>query len=1260
MMERRKKGTEFPRKECIIKSFYINYLLRKELPSGDSDMTNSSVKRTDSENNNPIGKTKFNFEFTPTNSAISLRRELVGIDSIPHPLLEDWVDEFRELAQVCSWSEETAVATLKTIVSSNILRLINMKRSLTSCLDTLLAHQYCPKERYKYEKTIENIKQKDFYTIQEYVNEIRKYLRKYALCTNMKPELIAFKEEEIFMKGLHKEVKIEMIKLGNHTQDSVTLCIEAVEDTLLQLVPNKQKERNGKPRLPESNKYYDKNLKYCRIHGTCRHDTKECRNTMNNKEQPKKKEIDSKKHSLVLRDPLPKINGLEFTGLINDFHVVFLIDPGATKSFISEKVVKEIGVKSTQLKDPENIQIASGQIEIVTSKVETWISLDKIPDNKFKVELYIISGDLPVVLLGEPFLIQEEVCIDYKEAVIRISDNYLFLDENYKEWRNTPDKELVEKALIASKEMENKQRNDLIYKFARKSPILGTIPNISMSIHLSSEIPIKNRPFPIPTRLLEGVKMEIESLTKLGIIRKSTSNYGFPAFPILKKNGNIRLVVDYRKLNEVTIKDAHPFPNLWEEIRSLPQSKIFSKLDLSMGYHQVCLAEDSKKYTSFVTQFGQFEYNRIPFGLCNAPRVFQRAMRDILGHLSFVKIFLDDILIYSESEEVHKIHLETVLKLFNSNNVAVNFEKSCFFKNQVCYLGHIIDENGIKPDVSIIPEIETLLPIKTTKQAQKLCGFINWFRPYVRDLSQRMKSITDLTRKKTKIIWTEEKARIIREIIEEIRDQVTLAYPDYSNGFILETDASELGMGAILYQQDKIIGMFSKKFTAPQSRYTVTEKEFFAIYTALKHFRNIIFLSEIVIYTDHANLTFQTDPISNRVQRWMLAIGDFDYIIKYKKGNENVVADSLSRCMIIRTNNPIFKFLNRNSETIIQDGKIKPSKLHEERIIRIVHDKLNHPGINTSYNTIKGFFCIKQLKLKIQKMRQSCQKCQIYMHCTHKYGRLCGHLSTKVPFKHISSDIYGPFDSEQFEEGCNQKVYLITIIDRCTRWAEVFLLFSLDSETITAAFDKWLETNPRPDTCLTDQGRQYISIHTRDYFRKKNIEHLTSTAYNPTGNSISERINQTITRVLQTNKHVRLKSLVKLINFTLQNQYHRSLGGSPYELRYGRSNFDPLYRNLTSLVDEYENKDRRSRIENCNRMNKGRIDNEYVIGEEVYRLRPFRKKLDPKWKGPYKILQHSEGENKIVIGNDLEEIKTTVRQVRPLKKGGKCQRRFTN
>ncbi|KAI5152459.1 hypothetical protein ENBRE01_2846 [Enteropsectra breve] len=203
-----------------------------------------------------------------------------------------------------------------------------------------------------------------------------------------------------------------------------------------------------------------------------------------------------------------------------------------------------------------------------------------------------------------------------------------------------------------------------------------------------------------------------------------------------KKSGGIRLIVDYRAINSITIKEAFPFPNVRDVLQSIPKSKVFSQLDLKQGYHQIEVDEPSRKYTAFVIPCGHYGYTRVPFGLANAPRLFQRTMLNILGHLPSIKVFLDDFLIFSQNDTEHGEHLNSVLNLLIKNNLTISFEKSNFFQDSVSFLGHIISEHGIKPDISRIKDLDQFKRPETKKQLLHLLGVINWFRPFIPKLSE--------------------------------------------------------------------------------------------------------------------------------------------------------------------------------------------------------------------------------------------------------------------------------------------------------------------------------------------------------------------------------------------------------------------------------------------------------------------------------------------------------------------------------------------
>lgn len=335
------------------------------------------------------------------------------------------------------------------------------------------------------------------------------------------------------------------------------------------------------------------------------------------------------------------------------------------------------------------------------------------------------------------------------------------------------------------------------------------------------------------------------------------------------------------------------------------------------------------------------------------------------------------------------------------------------------YLGHVISNEGIKPERPSLPKLERLLPPRNIKGVQKICGYINWFRPFIKDLSIRAKPITDKLSNDLKFSWTPKDTSLVKNILEELNKDICLSYPDYKLPFQLQTDASDVGMGGVLKQNNKLIALYSKKFSAVQQRYTVSEKELLAVIESLKYFKNLIYLSEIEVKTDHKNLIHNNlDPQTNRMQRWKLLLSEYDIKWKYIKGQDNTAADLLSRCCYSKS-----KENDQEMGTINQRTPKDPNE--EEKIISKVHDLLCHPGTKTMEMAIRKYWKINRLRQKIMKLRTKCNQCQERMRTTAKYGIIKGNIATTEPWKDISSDIYGPVETQDFEESeTNSKFYI--------------------------------------------------------------------------------------------------------------------------------------------------------------------------------------------------------------------------------------------
>lgn len=324
----------------------------------------------------------------------------------------------------------------------------------------------------------------------------------------------------------------------------------------------------------------------------------------------------------------------------------------------------------------------------------------------------------------------------------------------------------------------------------------------------------------------------------------------------------------------------------------------------------------------------------------------------------------------------------------------------------------------------------------------------------------------------------------------------------------------------------------------------------------------------------------------------------------------------------------------------------------EEKILNTIHEKLAHPGVRIVKETLRPYMRIPKLEQKYSRIRANCKTCQKFLRTSKKYGKVGKGLSTKTPFKDISSDIYGPVPCQKFRDDDQEsKFYILTITDRATRWTECFHLKTLQPKEVVKHFEKWIRNNSSPETLLTDQGRTYLSEEFTRYIKAKQIQPIRTSPYNPTGNSISERLNQTITRVLQVSEPTTIKKIISKINYVLQNQNHRTLDASPFELCKRRSNFDPEKRELPGFSNHHlEKLDKAAKVSE-DRLNRGRVPYTYRVGEKVYKQVQRAGKLDPYWEGPFIIRKLSDTQDTCVLENETRRVTTNSKQIRPIRGG---------
>lgn len=442
---------------------------------------------------------------------------------------------------------------------------------------------------------------------------------------------------------------------------------------------------------------------------------------------------------------------------------------------------------------------------------------------------------------------------------------------------------------------------------------------VECSINTVDEIPIHQKVYPYPAAYAAEVNKQVDQLLQDGIIRPSRSAWTSPVWIVPKKSDasgekKFRMVVDYRKLNEKTISDRYPMPEINYVIDQLKGQQYFITLDLASGFHQIKMKEGDIEKTAFSINNGKYEFTRMPFGLKNAPAIFQRAIDDVLrehiGKICYV--YIDDVIIFGKSlDEVLK-NLEIILKALNNANLKIQLDKSEFLHKEIEFLGYVITADGLKPNIKKIEAIEKYPEPTTIKELRSFLGMMGYYRRFVKDFAKIAKPLTNLLRgegchSNKRLKLTEGEQTCFKKMKSILSSSDILIYPDYNRPFTLTTDASDFAVGAVLSQgeaqNDKPIHFASRTLSHAEEKYSVPEKEMLAIYWALQTFRNYLYGTKFKILTDHQPLTFSLSSKNTnaKLKRWKSYLEEHDYSIEYKPGKSNVVADALSRIIYSMT-----------------------------------------------------------------------------------------------------------------------------------------------------------------------------------------------------------------------------------------------------------------------------------------------------------------------------------------------------------------------
>ena len=441
---------------------------------------------------------------------------------------------------------------------------------------------------------------------------------------------------------------------------------------------------------------------------------------------------------------------------------------------------------------------------------------------------------------------------------------------------------------------------------------IGLTTLVKHEIDTGNEGPIVCQHRRVPIHLEEKVENLIKDLEKKGIIRESESAWNAPLVVVPKKNGDIRLTVDYRKLNAITKRPIFPIPETRHLLDTLHGSAYFTTLDLSSGYYNVPMHESDIGKTAFSTRKNHWEFVRMPMGLSTSPSTFQRVMHKVFDKENWHQclIYLDDILVFSRSLEEQTERLRTIFERIRSAGLKLSPEKCDFFKKEVSYLGYTITSQGTKTDEKKISKIKNWPIPKSAEDLRSWIGLCGYYRHFIRNYAQMVAPLEKLC----KIIWNKKKKKATdiewsaecQESFDKLKEALTkapvLTYPTKEGKFILDTDASHDCMGSVLSQvqegQERVIAYGSKKFSQSQRQYCITRKELLAVHHFVHHFKHYLLGRRFVVRTDHRALTWMLNwknPNTSQYCRWKQELEIYDMVVEYRPGKEHMNADALSR-----------------------------------------------------------------------------------------------------------------------------------------------------------------------------------------------------------------------------------------------------------------------------------------------------------------------------------------------------------------------------
>ncbi|CAG4907160.1 unnamed protein product [Colias eurytheme] len=815
---------------------------------------------------------------------------------------------------------------------------------------------------------------------------------------------------------------------------------------------------------------------------------------------------------------------------------------------------------------------------------------------------------------------------------------------------------------------------------------------IQLKIVLKDDVPVAQRARRLSLTEQKIVENQVKEWLDDGIIRVSFSEYSSPVVLVKKKDGSVRVCIDYRLLNKKIVKDEFPLPVIDDMIDKLCEARIFSVLDLKNGFFHLRVSEESVAYTSFVTHNGQYEFLRAPFGLSICPKYFMRFVsiifRDLISQ-GIMIIFIDDILITAANQEQAVERLQLVLKVASEYGLQINWKKANLIKREIEYLGHIVKDGEVRPSPEKTEAVRKYPEPRDLKQLHSFIGLTSYFRKYIENYALIAKPLTDLLRKDKEFTFNDEQRVAFQTLKEKLADAPVLKIFNPSLKTELHTDASSVAYSAILMQHHPDTGLhpvhyMSRKTNDIQSRHSSYELEATAVIEGIKKFHQYLHGIHFKIVTDCKAFeqTLKKKDLSAKVARWVLFLTDYSFEVEHRSGSKMNHVDALSRYPfvgiislhdqvklaqdqdeglkaikeILKNNNNYKDFWIENDILFKGEKKLLViPKNMEKEVLKRVHSN-GHFSKKKMKQLIEQDYYIKEVDRKIEDFIVTCIPCLL---ATKKEGKQEGFLNPIekgiMPLDTLHLDHVGPLT-----QTTKQYNHILTIVDAFTKFVWLFPTKSTSSRETLNKLEIHQQTFGNPRRIITDRGTAFTSHEFTEYCKEEDIEHVKITTGVPRGNGQVERIHKIIipllTKLCMENSGLWYRH-VSRVQRAINSTYQRSINCTPFDLLIGtrmRVKEDIKIQEL--LQEEYIqsfNEDRdelrkkakeqifKVQEENSKYFNKNRkISSQYTVGDLVAIKRTqfgSGLKLKPKYLGPYKVVKVKRNDR-----YDLEKVESTT------------------